>query len=919
MVKKPTYEDEATRADMAVALEKLKKEISVRKQAEKTLRKSEEKYRGLVDLCFEGIVIHCEGKIVYINNTGVELLGAGSSNDIVGRPVLDFVHPDNRNLFIKRMQTLEDKGIVAALDEERFIGLDGRKLTVEVAGVPVDYLGRQAIKVFFHDITDLKLKEKALRESAERFRTLTERTSDWIWEVDRNGVYTYASPKVKDLLGYESDEVIGKTPFEFILSDEAQRVTRIFQDIVRSKEPFQGLENTNIHREGRHVTLETSGVPILDTDGNLLGYRGVDRDITKRKQAEEALRESERRYRLLIENNPTVAWVTSQDGRTVFISSNVEKVYGYTPDEVLAIGDELWFDRIHPDDRDRVQEAFRSLFDRKVQFNVEYRIQRKDGQWIWLHDRANIVEEKAGGHFAYGVFSDITDRKRAEEALRESEERLSRFMNSASDSFYLLDSNLNFLEINKKGLEIIGKKRDELIGKNITEIVPDIKKSGRYEKHLEVIRTGKTFEIDDFISHPIFGELHFILKSFKVGEGLGVIATDITERKKAEEEKEKLQTQLQQAQKMEAIGTLAGGIAHDFNNLLMGIQGRASLMSVDLDASHPYSEHINAIEKYIRSATDLTKQLLGFARGGKYEVKTTDMNELVIDSATMFGRTKREIQIHTRLYSPSPVVEADRRQIEQVLINMYVNAWQAMPDGGELYLETRIVTLDDEYCKPYQAEPGHYVKVSVTDTGIGMAEAIRQRVFDPFFTTQERGRGTGLGLASAYGIIKNHHGMITVYSESGHGTTFNIYLPVSKKEVYQELPVEGRLIKGSETILLVDDEEMIIDVGQAMLERLGYRVFAAQSGQRAVDVVTKLGNEIDLVIIDMIMPGMDGGKTFDRIREIQPEIPVMLSSGYAINGQANEIMRRGCNGFIQKPFNISEFSKQVRRILDETK
>jgi PAS domain S-box-containing protein len=801
MVKKTTYEefDEATRADLTGALEKLKKEISVREQTEKTLRESEEKYRRLVDLSFEGNVIHCEGKIVYINNTGVELLGGGSSNDIIGKPVIDFVHPDDRDLVIKRMQTLEAKGIVAAIDEERFIGLDGRELTVEVAGVPVDYQGKPAIQVVFHDITDLKLKEKALRESGERFRTLTERTSDWIWEVDRDGNYTYASPKVKDLLGYESDEVIGKTPFEFMLNDEAEHVTRLFQDIIRSKEPFQGIENTNIHREGRHVTLETSGVPILDSEGNLRGYRGVDRDITKRKQAEEALRESERRYRLLIENIPTVAWVTSQDGRTDFISSNVEKVYGYTPDEVLASGDELWFDRIHPDDRDHVQEAFRSLFDRKVQFNVEYRVQRKDGQWIWLHDRANIVEEKAGEHFAYGVFSDIT------------------------------------------------------------------------------------------------------------------------ERKKADEEKEKLQTQLQQAQKMEAIGTLAGGIAHDFNNLLMGIQGRASLMSLELDASHPLSEHINAIEKYIRRATDLTKQLLGFARGGKYEVKTTEMNELVLNSATMFGRTKREIQIHTKLYNPSPLVEADRRQIEQVLLNMYVNAWQAMPDGGELYLETRIVTLDDEYCKPYQAEPGRYVKVSVTDTGIGMDAATRQRVFDPFFTTQEMGRGTGLGLASAYGIIKNHRGMITVYSESGHGTTFNVYLPVSNKEVYRETPVEGRLIKGSETVLLVDDEEMIIDVGQAMLEKLGYRVFAAQSGQRAVEAVTEMGKEIDLVILDMIMPGMDGGKTFDRIREIQPEIPVILSSGYAINGQAAEIMRRGCNGFIQKPFNISEFSKQVRKILDEAK
>jgi two-component system cell cycle sensor histidine kinase/response regulator CckA len=664
--------DEATRADMAVALEKLKKEISVRERAEKTLRESEEKYRRLVDLSFEGIAIHCEGKIVYINNTGAELIGAGSPQNIIGKPVLDFVHPDYRDSVIKKMRTIAAKGIGASIDEERFIGIDGRELTMEVTGVPVDYQGKPAIQAVFRDITDLKLKEKALSES-------------------------------------------------------------------------------------------------------------------------------ERHYRLLIENIPTVAWVTRRDGRTVFISSNVEKVYGFTTDEVLASGNKLWYGRIHPDDRDHVKEAFRSLFDQKVQYNVEYRIQRKDGQWIWIHDRANIVEEKAGAHFAYGVFSDITDRKRAEE------------------------------------------------------------------------------------------------------------------------EKAKLQNQLQQAQKMEAIGTLAGGIAHDFNNLLMGIQGRASLMSVELDASHPHSEHLNAIEEYIRSATDLTKQLLGFARGGKYEVKTTDMNELVLNSATMFGRTKREIQIHTKLYNQAPVVEVDRSQIEQVLLNMYVNAWQAMPDGGELYLETKIVTLDDEFCKPYQAEPGRYVTVSVTDTGIGMDEATRQRVFDPFFTTQEKGRGTGLGLASAYGIIKNHRGMITVYSESGHGTTFSVYLPLSNKEAQRETPVAARLITGAGTILLVDDEEMIIDVGKAMLERLGYRVFTAPGGQQAVEAVTRMGTEIDLVILDMIMPGMDGGKTFDRIREIQPQIPVMLSSGYAINGQAEEIMRRGCNGFIQKPFNMSEFSKQVRKILDEAK
>ena len=508
------------------------------------------------------------------------------------------------------------------------------------------------------------------------------------------------------------------------------------------------------------------------------------------------------------------------------------------------------------------------------------------------------------------------DEELAKAALRESEERLSSFMDAASDCFSLLDSNLNFIEINQKGLELIGKNKDDVIGKNITEIVPGIQTSGRYKQHLKVIRTGIPFEIDELISHPKFGDLHILLKSFKVGEGLGIIATDITERKRAEMEKEKMRIQLQQAQKIEALGTLAGGIAHDFNNLLMGIQGRASLMSVELDPCHPHLEHINAIEEYIQSAADLTKQLLGFARGGKYEVRPTNINELVLSSSTMFGRTRKEIRIYNKLHNPPPVVEVDRRQIGQVLLNMYVNAWQAMPNGGKLYLETRIVTLDDEYCKPHQTKPGRYVKTSVTDTGIGMDDTIRQRVFDPFFTTKEKSRGTGLGLASAYGIIKNHGGMISVYSESNRGTTFNIYLPISDKTIHQEITPEEKISRGSETILLVDDEEMIIGVGKAMLENLGYRVIVANGGEEAIEAVKNMGNEIDLVILDLIMPGIDGGKTFDRIREIHPGMLVILASGYAINGQANEIMRKGCNGFIQKPFNICELSSKVRKMFD---
>jgi len=263
------------------------------------------------------------------------------------------------------------------------------------------------------------------------------------------------------------------------------------------------------------------------------------------------------------------------------------------------------------------------------------------------------------------------------------------------------------------------------------------------------------------------------------------------------------------------------------------------------------------------------------------------------------------------------VVEADPGQIEQVLLNLYVNAWQAMPEGGTLRIGTEKILLDAAFCKPHKVQPGTYARVSVTDNGIGMDERTRRQIFDPFFTTKEKQRGTGLGLASAYGIIRNHEGLITVVSEPGRGTTFTFFLRASDKAVPQEALIDDCAIKGSETILLVDDEEMIIEVGQAMLEHLGYRVRVAHGGEAAVEIVGKRGREIDLVLLDMIMPGMDGGKTFDANRKICPEMPVLLSSGYTIDGRAKKIMERGCNGFIQKPFSMPRLSMKVREILNK--
>jgi len=326
---------------------------------------------------------------------------------------------------------------------------------------------------------------------------------------------------------------------------------------------------------------------------------------------------------------------------------------------------------------------------------------------------------------------------------------------------------------------------------------------------------------------------------------------------------------------------------------------------------------LKSIEEQVKSGADLTWQLLSFARGGKFEVKPTDLNTIIKKTSAMFGRTRKEISIQNKLQQDLWPVEADRGQIEQVLLNLYVNAWQAMPSGGSLFLETKNVTLDDQYRKPFYVKPGNYVKISVTDTGIGMDEKTQKRVFEPFFTTKEMGRGTGLGLASAYGIIKGHGGIINVYSEKGHGATFTIYLPASEKKIEKEKKAQEGLVKGNEAVLLVDDQEAILNVNRMVLEKLGYKVLVARSGQEAIEVFRGQKDGIDLVLLDLIMPDMEGGKVLDHLKGIHGDVKIILLSGYGMNDEVARMMERGCRAFIQKPFDIGDFSRKIREVLKE--
>ena len=761
----------------------------------------------------------------------------------------------------------------------------------------------------FLDITDQKIAEEAIRKSEEKYRELVDNIQDTLYRCDTGGNLTFINPSGVRLLGYEHpEELIGKNIAKDFYC--RQDLREAFLKKLASEGKVTNYEVTLKHRDGSPITISTNSHLFYDREGNVLGVEGLFTDITQRKHSEEEIR----RLAAIVRNSSEMVNLADQDGYIVFQNEAWVKTLGIDPENARKTHIlQVIPDHLKPLIQSEVLPAL--LKGESWEGDLQY-INLKTGALTDVHALTFPIEDPdmTDRKYLVNISLDISQRKLFEEKFTKV------FMMTPNCVAITRISDGMIVDVNVGFEDMTGWKRSDAIGRTSLEInfwadstqrtqmVEDLK-SGQDVLNREFNFCRKDGLVRDGIfsarSMQIGGEPHLVF-----------VLQDITDQRRLEEDRRKLEEQLHQSQKMDAIGQLASGVAHDFNNILTGIQGNASLMMMDYNSEHPHYQKLSRIEENVMRGAKMTRQLLGFARGGKYEVKTISVNDLVRKATQFFLETKKEIEADFQLQKDAYPVDADTGQMEQVLLNIYINAGHAMPEGGSLYIQTSNVTLQEADADALEIPVGDYVTISISDTGIGMDQQTLKKIFEPFFTTKLAQGGTGLGLASVYGIIRNHGGAIHVDSEPGRGATFKIYLPSSRGNVNHECrDASNGLISGSGSILLVDDEPIILGVASEMLKMLGYTVYQAGSGQEAVSIYLQKNHIIDLVILDMILPGISGAQVLKMIQEVNPNVRVILSSGYSMQGEVQKVMESGCQGFIQKPYKFDDLSDIVHRTM----
>jgi two-component system cell cycle sensor histidine kinase/response regulator CckA len=777
------------------------------------------------------------------------------------------------------------------------------------------------------DMTDYRQAISALSESEARYRATLDHLGDSVYLVDRDLVLVYVNERVNryaKAFGVDFRGSIG-TKITDLDIELGYDVEDEFRQVIETGNPL--VTEGEMVMAGTKFTMQKRRIPIVN-NGLVTHIVTVLHNITDQKANEEKLRQSEEKYRVIADNVPVGIFI-HVGGVIKYAGERGARMLGYTADELIGLNAP---DFMHTDDRTLVEDRVRRrALGEDVPSGYEVRITKKDGTILPALIYGNNIDY-LGETAIQGVFIDISERKKAERELEQTLERLTqseeqhRLLVESSHDAIVVIRGAKMTFFNGKMLKLLGYEASELMDRPFEDVIHPEDRQFVMDNYLKRISGGDSptryeFRLVTKDGSLLFVEINVILSEWE-GETASIcFIRDITDRKIAESERALLQDQLLSAQKMEAIGTLAGGIAHNFNNILVGIMGYSEYLLARKEKDDPDYKAIRTIHEGSVKASDLTRQLLNIARGGEFKRVRLSLNDVIARVLPLISGTfNKSIEIETLLDTNLMIMEGDVGQIEQSLLNICINARDAMPEGGRLVIETYTRRVDEDFVKLHLgAKVGNYVVLSITDTGIGMPPHIKDHIFEPFFTTKKHAGGTGMGLATVWGIVKNHRGIVSVYTEPGSGTTFRLYFPAIGREAQEADEQRDEILPGKgETLLLVDDEPIIREMWGEILEEVGYRVLCAGDGDEALSVLEDNRDKLDLVILDLVMPHMGGKETFAKIRQRFPGLKVLVSSGYSENGEAREMLKDGADGFIQKPYQIRMITAKIREILEAT-
>lgn len=883
------------------------------------VRQAEKNYRSIFENAIEGIFQSTpDGQFITVNPSMARILGYESPEEMIAT-ITDITHqlyvdPERR----AEAARLQEQGDLQGFEFEAY-RKDGKRIWLSLNRRSVrDERGAEIYREgSIEDITERKRSEEALRESEDRYRDLVEHSNDLICTHDLEGRMLSVNQTAAKVLGYDRDALLGRNIREALLPEFRDQFENYITEIQKNG-IARGLMTVQTRTGEKRVWEYTNTLRIEGVDVPIV--RGMAHDVTEQRRAEEALRESEERYRVVAETATDVIITIDENSTILFANGTVERMFGYAVSELL--GKQITM--LMPEYLRHVHKAAVSRYVQTSQKHtnwesVELTGLHKSGQEIPLEISLGEFS-KNGRRFFTGIARDMTERKRFEEALQREKEYTEHIISAAPTLIVGIAPDGATTFINHAITRVTGYGPEEIVGQNwwrthypgaeyrqVDQLFEEFKQ-GRAVVNYEMTLTTKS-------GSKRTVSWNSVNRSNKQGEIIEIIGigADVTERRELED-------QLRQSQKMEAVGQLAGGVAHDFNNLLTVIIGYSDLLLSELGRSEPPRLKVEEIKKAGERAASLTRQLLAFSRRQVLQPKVLNLNAIVADVEKMLRRLIGEdIDLLTVLEPSLNQIKADPGQIEQVILNLVVNARDAMPQGGKLTIETANVYLDNKYARKHMSiQPGHYVMLVVSDTGCGMNAETQARMFEPFFTTKEQGKGTGLGLSTVYGIVKQSGANIWAYSEVGKGTAFKIYLPradgVVESDESRETPAE--LPQGRETVMLAEDEEQVRRMIREILEMNGYRVLEASSGKEALSIYKQYGEQIDLILTDAVMPQMSGRELAQSLETLNPGIKVLYMSGYTDDAIVRHGLLDQGIAFLQKPFTPEALTRKVREVLD---